>query len=59
MKSDIEVWVVEVPDKVLKCFGLDKDAAMAFAKEYGKEAAVWDMMQLNEKGYNGDPKEKA
>jgi len=61
MKYDgIEVWMVEVPGKVLKCFGLNKTDALAFAQQMGKDATMWDMMSDDHKGnYGGQPQEKA
>ncbi len=57
---NFEIWMAEHPavDGSLKCFSLDKEAAIAYARELGPEAGVWDMMS-SYKGTDGnDPKKK-
>lgn len=58
LDEGLEIWAGEVPGGVLKTFGPDKQAALEFARQ-NKNAQIWDMMSLNGKGNDGDPKKKA
>lgn len=58
MNDDMEIWVVEVPDKIIKSFGQDKNLALDFQKQLGKNAVMWDMMEIPNKGNNGKKKQK-
>lgn len=59
LDEGIEIWMVELPGKIRKCFSLDKAGAFEFAQKLGKDAMVWDMMSDPHKGnYGNKSKEK-
>ncbi len=53
LDETIEIWVVESPGTECKCFSTDKAGARDYANKLGKDAVMWNMMDLN------DQKEKA